>query len=226
MITGKFVRKFLGAALVGAVCMFGSAVTTQAAVVVLDPGHGNGTFTAPGAAYDPYYEASMTLDVAKQIKSELESVGITTYLTRDNNDTDLTLDGRAAVAKSYGADMLVSVHFNVSGPHDKNGCVVFASALGGNNSLEGIQLGNSILAQTTALGYYNKGVRGRLGSHGDYYGLIRYGTAQNIPTIILEQCYIDNPIDRAVLSSTGLQAAAHADAVGIYNYLKSVGKAY
>ena len=221
----KFISKCVGALLVGAFAIFGSVATAQAAVVVLDPGHGNGTATAPGAAYDPYYEASMTLDVANQIKSELESVGITTYLTRDNNNTDLSLADRAAVAKAYNADLLVSVHFNVSGPHDKNGCVIFASALGGNNSLAGIQLGNSILSQTSALGYYNKGVRGRLGDHGDYYGIIRYGTAQNIPTIILEQCYIDNPTDRAVLAASGIQAAAHADAVGIYNYLKSVGMA-
>lgn len=209
--------------ILGAICVFGTSAITEASVVVLDPGHGNGAITAPGAAVDPYYEAQMTLAVANQVKAELEAAGITVYLTRDNNNTDLSLADRAAVAKADGADILISIHFNVSGPHDKSGCVVFASALGGNNSLVGIQLGNSILAQTTALGYVNKGVLGKLGSQGDYYGIIRYGTAQGIPTIILEQCYIDNLTDRAVLASTGLSAAAHADAVGIINYLRTAG---
>ncbi len=218
-------RKFITTALMSTALVFGGVVTAQAAVVVLDPGHGNGTITAPGAAVDPYYEAPMTLAVANQIKSELEAAGVTVYLTRTTNDTDVSLSDRAAIAKNYGADLLISIHFNVSAPHDKSGCVVFASALGGNNSLVGVQLGNSILQQTSALGYVNKGVRGRLGAHGDYYGVIRSGTALNIPTIILEQCYIDYPTDRALLASTGLSAAAHADAVGIYNYLKSAGLA-
>ena len=219
------IKKFMGTILVTAACVFGTAVMAEAAVIVLDPGHGNGTITAPGAAVDPYYEAPMNLEVAKQIKSELEAAGVTVYLTRDNNNVDLSLADRAAVAKYYGADILISIHFNVSGPHDKSGCVVFASVAGGNNSVTGIQLGNSILQQTTALGYVNKGVLGRRGTQGDYYGVIRHGTALGIPTIILEQCYIDNASDRAVLSSTGLQAAAHADAVGIINYLRSVGMA-
>ena len=218
----KLIQKFMGIVILSALCIMGSGVIAEAAVV-LDPGHGNGTITAPSAAVDPYYEAPMTLELSNMIKSELEAAGVTVYLTRTTNATDLSLSDRTAVAKYYGADVLISVHFNVSGPHDKSGCVVFASALGGNNSLVGIQLGNSILQQTTALGYVNKGVLGKLGSQGDYYGVIRHGTALGIPTIILEQCYIDNTTDRAVLSSTGLAAAAHADAVGIVNYLRSVG---
>lgn len=220
----KFIRKILGTALISTALAFGGVVTAQAAVIVLDPGHGNGTITAPGAAVDPFYEAPMTLAVANQVKSELEAAGVTVYLTRTSDATDVSLSDRAAIAKAYGADALVSIHFNVSGPHDKSGCVVFASAMGGNNSLVGINLGNSILQQTSALGYVNKGVRGRIGTHGDYYGVIRSGTALNVPTIILEQCYIDYPTDRALLASTGLSAAAHADAVGIYNYLKNAGK--
>ena len=220
----KLINKIVGIMLISGLSIFGSALAAEAAVVVLDPGHGNGTSTAPGAAVDPYYEAQLTLETSNAIKSELEAAGVTVYLTRNTNAVDLSLADRAAVAKYYGADVLISVHYNVSGPHDKSGCVVFASALGGNNSLVGIQLGNSILEQTTALGYVNKGVLGKLGTQGDYYGVIRHGTALGIPTIILEQCYIDNAVDRAVLASTGVSAAAHADAAGIINYLRSAGK--
>ena len=221
----KFIKKLMGVILVSGFCIFGSTLAAEAAVVVLDPGHGNGTITAPGSAVAPYYEAQLTLETANAIKSELEAAGVTVYLTRNTNAVDISLADRAAVAKYYGADMLISVHYNVSGPHDKSGCVVFASALGGNNSLVGIQLGNSILEQTTALGYVNKGVLGKLGTQGDYYGVIRHGNALGIPTIILEQCYIDNAADRAVFAATGVSAAAHADAVGIMNYLRSAGLA-
>ncbi|HCR99399.1 MAG TPA: hypothetical protein DIS68_01120, partial [Lachnospiraceae bacterium] len=52
---------------------------------------------------------------------------------------------------------------------------------------------------------------------------IRHGVSFGIPTIIIEHCFMDNPIDRAIMESKGLTSLAHADAVGITNYINSVG---
>jgi len=69
------------------------------------------------------------------------------------------------------------------------------------------------------LGLDNKGVKTKAGNSGDYYGIIRHGTANNIPTIIVEHCFIDHPYDRALLERVGTSAFAHADAEGIIRYV-------
>ncbi|MBO6133244.1 MAG: N-acetylmuramoyl-L-alanine amidase [Lachnospiraceae bacterium] len=201
----------------------GTCLNAFAVTVCLDPGHGGVGSSGPGAIYPPYIEKYLTLDVASRVKSELEAAGITTYMTR-SADVPLGLAERAAYAKSVNADLLVSIHFNASGPHDKFGTEVWTSAFG-NGLITGIGLGNYLLQQFTALGFTNKGVKTKLGENGDYYGVIRYGTAVGIPTVIVEQCFIDNPIDRTIMASKGAAALAHADAQGIINYLKSLGVA-
>ena len=201
-------------------CILAAGLTTNAfaTTIVLDPGHGNATKTNKGAYYEPYKEEELTLQLSQQIKEELSQVdGLKVELTRTTNDTDLTLQERADYAKSVGADYLISIHFNACGNHDKYGTEIWTSAYG-KNYTTGLSLGSYILQQTTGLGLSCKSIRTRLGSNGDYYGIIRNGVANGIPTIILEQCYLDSPIDRAFLEN-GTSDIAHADAVGIYNFL-------
>lgn len=94
----KFIKKLMGVILVSGFCIFGSTLAAEAAVVVLDPGHGNGTITAPGSAVAPYYEAQLTIETANAIKSELEAAGVTVYLTRNTNAVDISLADRAVFA--------------------------------------------------------------------------------------------------------------------------------
>ena len=195
-------------------------VRAQAYVLVLDPGHGGPGSAGLGCTYPPYSEKGLTLDVATKLKAELADIpGLTVYLTR-TGDTYMSLEQRALYAQSVHADLLLSLHFNASGPHDKTGTEVWTSAFG-NNFTIGAALGQQLIQQYTAMGLESKGVKTRLGDRGDYYGIIRSGIAVGIPTIILEHCFLDHPTDRAVLESKGTQGFAHADAVGIYNFLNS-----
>ncbi len=201
-------------------CMlFGT--TAFGAVVVLDPGHGGAGTAGAGAIYAPFMEKVLTLDVANKVKSELEAAGVTVKLTR-SSDVEMSLPNRAIFAKSAGADLFISLHFNASGPHDKTGTEVWTSSFG-QFFTTGYHLGKSILTELSALGLQSKGVKTKLGSQGDYYGVIRYGTGLGIPSIIVEHCFLDHPYDRSILSSKGTAAFAHADATGILNYLKSTG---
>ena len=212
----KFVKTFLVTVALG---VFSMGVSAQAATVVIDPGHGGAGLEGVGAVYAPYVEKALTMDVATKLCDELNASGISTSMTR-TTDTALSLADRAAKAKSEGAKLLVSIHFNASGPHDKSGTEVWTS-MAGNHYKVGSECGNQILANISALGLSNKGVKVRGGSRGDYYGVIRYGVAQGIPTIIVEHCFIDNAYDRAILESKGTAAFAHADAVGISTFLGS-----
>ena len=222
-----FNKKFLSNILKSAViCFFitlAVAVRADAMTIVLDPGHGGIGTSGAGAIYAPYMEKALNFAVASQVKSELEGAGITTYMTR-SGDVSLSLEQRAAYAKSVNADLLISIHFNSSGAHNLNGSEVWTS-LYGTYYTTGYAVGASIMQQLTGLGFMSKGVKTKLGNSGDYYGIIRYGVGLGVPTIIVEHCFMDNAIDRAIMESKGISGIAHADATGIINYVNSVGGA-
>jgi len=188
----------------------------EAATVMIDPGHGGAGTEGAGAIYPPYMEKSLTLDVAGKLCEELNAAGISAAMTR-TSDTALSLPERASIAKNSGAKLLVSIHFNASGAHDKTGSAVWTSMYG-NHYKVGAECGGQILSNLTSLGFVNKGVWTKAGSQGDYYGVIRYGTASGIPTIIVEHCYMDNATDRGILESVGTGGLAHADAAGIKGF--------
>ena len=219
----KIINGILTSALLGLFLALATTVNASAMTICLDPGHGGYGTTGAGALYPPYMEKSLNLAVASQLKSELEGAGITTYMTR-SGDVSMSLEERVAYARSVNADLLISIHFNSSGAHDKSGSEVWTS-LYSTYYTTGAALGSSVLSQLTSLGFANKGVKTKLGNTGDYYGIIRNGAAVGIPTIIIEHCFMDNAYDRSILESKGPGGLAHADATGIINYVNSVGGA-
>ncbi len=218
-------RKRFGAGwkLLAATFLFSMLLSVQsvmAATIVLDPGHGGPGTAGAGCIYPPYMEKILTLDLANKLKAELAGVpGLTVHMTR-TSDVEMGLDQRAAYAKSVGADFLISIHFNSSAPHDKTGTEIWTSAFG-ENFVKGYHLGQQVLSQYTAMGLESKGVKTKLGTEGDYYGIIRHGVANGIPTIIIEHCFLDNPYDRSVYEKNGNAGFAHADAVAIINYARN-----
>lgn len=223
MSNKKIISKVMRSAVLGLFFTVLLGVKANAMTICLDPGHGGYGTTGAGALYPPYMEKSLNLAVASQLKSELDGAGITTYMTR-TGDVDMSLEQRVAYAKSVNADLLISIHFNSCGAHDKSGSEVWTS-LYSTYYNTGASLGSSILSQLSSLGFANKGVKTKLGNSGDYYGLIRFGVASGIPTIIVEHCFMDNAYDRSILESQGPGGLAHADAAGIINYVNSVGGA-
>lgn len=78
-------------------------------VVVLDPGHGGRDVGAIGASNA--YEKNYTYKTSHNIKTYLEHLGATVYLTRDL-DHYMTLTGRASFANYHQADAFISLHYN------------------------------------------------------------------------------------------------------------------
>ena len=80
----------------------------QKPLIVLDPGHGGAD---PGAiSYSGKYEKNLTLQMAKEVKKEIEKTGrYRVKLTRDT-DKALTLRGRIAFAHKNEADLFISIH--------------------------------------------------------------------------------------------------------------------
>ena len=105
--------------------------------VVIDPGHG-GTEevggSSPNNATGPtgLLEKTVTLDVARRIKSAANDLDI--VLTR-STDTNLGLAARAKVAKDLKAPVFVSVHFNGWPTQEVQGTETYVHASGSADSL-------------------------------------------------------------------------------------------
>ncbi|WP_130837756.1 N-acetylmuramoyl-L-alanine amidase family protein [Lachnoclostridium sp. Marseille-P6806] len=189
-------------------------------VLALDPGHGGPLSTSDhlGAQYAPYSEKAMTLELAQRIEKELSVYDNVNVVLLRTADRPLSLAQRAADAQAAGADFLISLHFNASLQHLSYGTEVWTSAFGSNYSA-GASFGRAVLEQTAKLGYYDRGVKTRIGSHGDYYGIIRESAARGIPSALIEHCYLDSSADRLSLGGAGdVEALAKADAAAIARY--------
>lgn len=192
----------------------------ESVVIALDPGHGGPLLTSDhlGAQYAPYSEKAMTLELAQRIEKELSVYDNVKVVLLRTADRPLSLAQRAADAQAAGADFLISLHFNASLQHLSYGTEVWTSAFGSNYSA-GASFGRSVLEQITQLGYYDRGVKTRIGSHGDYYGIIRESAARGIPSALIEHCYLDSGADRRALGGAGnVEALAKADAAAIARY--------
>ena len=80
--------------------------------IVLDPGHGGADVGARGA--DGVEEKRITLEVARRLRALIETrLGVRVVLTRDD-DREVGLDERAAVANNSKADLFLSLHLNAA----------------------------------------------------------------------------------------------------------------
>lgn len=185
-------------------------------VVVIDPGHGGEN---AGAIYGGYIEKTLTLNTALAMKEELEKYqGVEVYLTRES-DVCLDLDERAEFAEEKNADILLSLHYNMSEYHKLYGAECYVSAFGSYYAI-GKDFSDIEMELLTDEGLYDRGVKTRLNSRGtDYYGIIRSGTAKKIPTVIIEHCHLDQENDKTYIDhNTWPQKYGVIDATAVAKY--------
>jgi N-acetylmuramoyl-L-alanine amidase len=91
--------------------------------VVLDPGHGGSDAGVAGRA--GLTEKELTVNVARRLRQLLETrLGVRVLLTREE-DGDVGLDRRAAVANNAKADLFLSLHANASPAPAVSGAEVY-----------------------------------------------------------------------------------------------------
>lgn len=206
--------------------------------ITLDPGHGGDGAGGndPGAISSTYgyHEADLVLKIGLYLKQELETYRhVHVDMTRsDRYGTRYTplkeVKQRVDFAAEKHSDLLVSLHLNSIGDQSVHGGLILAS--NGNydakcaDVVDGV--GTNILAQLSKLGIQNRGLvkesshdgtRYPNGKLADYYGIVRYGQLQHIPSMIVEHCFISSNSDceQFLSSDAKLQAIAQADARGI-----------
>ena len=188
--------------------------------IVLDPGHGG---RDSGTSGNGLVEKKVNLDIAKAVKSKLESYGVNVVMTRDadlaSNDK-LELAERAAIANELGAALFVSLH-NDSGGGD--GAHVIHSIKGELSKTLATNIANSIRDNTVQnLKKYNpvwsRSYVNNKGETVDYYGVIRM---TNMPAVIVEHAYLDNAKDvQAINTPEKIESMGNAVAEGIYKTIQ------
>lgn len=177
-------------------------------IIVLDPGHGSSEYE--GASYNGYIEKDIDLAVAKVLKDRLEKYdGVTVYLTRDT-DVSVGLKERCDFAKTVNADYFFSIHFNSSSSHILYGSEIWLSSKSKfYNKI--YPVANELINGFHQLGLSDRGIKTKLGKDNqDYYAVIKYSTQYNIPSCIIEHCYLDNNKDTVFLSRDSAMTYANS----------------
>lgn len=214
-------------------------------VITLDPGHG--ATSGGGYKYNGkwYNEAELVLKIAKYLKAELETYyRVRVILTRETDsqeeyDRIYNTTDRFDIAERHCSDIFVSLHINggVGNSSTKGACVIVPKADGTYKPelvKKDYELARCILGRlneagvsTYGTGYLTRNTEAHPperypdGSLADYYSNTQLGLMRNMVAVLVEHCFIDSYSDasRFLFTDDGLKTLAHADCLGIADYL-------
>jgi N-acetylmuramoyl-L-alanine amidase len=166
--------------------------------ICLDPGHGGAV--EPGAVFDfgdgrVLREADVVLDIARTLRAWLQADGAAVTLTR-TEDRYLSLDERAAICNSAGADIAVSLHLNGGDDPAWNGALTLFAKLIDRRLAEvlAVALQNGLARTAPGRPFYAFGAR-------PFDGHVLLRTF--MPAVIVEPVFLTNPAEaRALLAPT------------------------
>lgn len=92
-------------------------------IVVLDPGHGGKDPGAIGRSFKTY-EKNITLSLGHELKRQLENKGYKVYMTR-STDIFIPLRKRVTIARSYHADLFISIHADSAKNRNAQGLSIY-----------------------------------------------------------------------------------------------------
>lgn len=166
--------------------------------ICLDPGHGGAI--EPGAVFDfgdgrVLREADVVLDIARTLRAWLQADGAAVTVTR-TEDRYLSLDERAAICNSAGADITVSLHLNGGDDPAWNGALTLFAKLIDRRLAEvlAVALQNGLGRTAPGRPFYAFGAR-------PFDGHVLLRTF--MPAVIVEPVFLTNPGEaRALLAPT------------------------
>jgi N-acetylmuramoyl-L-alanine amidase len=199
--------------------------------ITVDPGHGGDDEGVRGA--EGAKEKDLALSVARRLKAAFESrLGIRIILTRDD-DRNVPIDERTAIANNNKADLFISLHANGSMRSATAGATVFcaafdsaaqAAAIAGGvervptfgGGLRDLELVRWDLAQTRHLdrsiafaALLEQQFAGHipLATRPSESAPLRVLESANMPAVMIEMGYLTNPQQEKLLVSDGFQNA-------------------
>ena len=175
-------------------------------VVVLDAGHGG---KDEGTSWSNIKEKDIVLDIAMELKEELERRGVTVIMTR-TDDTYLSLEERTKIGNAENADLFLSIHVDwYEGDSSIHGLTCHYME----GSRDGLAYASALTEEIEAA----KVVSVRNETASDFYVLKN----TQMPAILIETGYLSNMLDRKNLADAEFQKnLAECIAEGVSEILK------
>ncbi len=169
--------------------------------VILDPGHGManrrpGHFD-PGATASGIREADIAMAWANELRGILQAAGARVVRTRIDNSDPAPVGQRAAIARQYGGDIMLSLHCNAANGN-ANGTETFFR--GEKNRAMAGAINAAVVA---ALGTRSRGVKTEDQSQHASLAVMDFQ-----PGFLLEIGFIDHFADRGKMVDPALRKAA------------------
>lgn len=180
--------------------------------VVIDSGHGGHDGGASGSNHN-YDEAYLNLYLAKQVKAQLESIGATVILTRDD-DYHINPTDRAKIIKAARPDYVLSIHRDSYSSSSANGMSVYHHHPFASNA-----------AKQMYSTYKNYNMSDKFKLRGDSAQWHVFYLARNTdcPVVLTENGFMSNSSDYTkMLSEDYNKRYAKILTQGIVNYFKSI----
>jgi N-acetylmuramoyl-L-alanine amidase len=178
---------------------------------VLDAGHGGDD---PGAQAGGYKEKDLNLDIVFRIKQALEEAGARVILTRAD-DYYIKLPARPSVADNNGADFFISIHCNACAGGALTGIETYYHAGQCSSQTLACAVHNRIIQRTSMK---DRGAKVDTKLYASGLAVLRNA---NVPAILVECGFIDNPKDRARLIDYDFHSKlAQAIVEGLRDYIE------
>lgn len=174
-------------------------------LICIDPGHGG---YDPGAlGKNGTKECDVALDVARELKKELESARLSVILTRER-DEYISLTTRADIANKAGAQYFISIHLNsATNPTPKGSEAWIYPGAEPDKALAATLLNDVCQKLYTA----SRGVKE------EEFTVLK---ATTMPAVLMELLFISNPAEEEIANSaTFAKTAATAIAKGLCSFL-------
>lgn len=189
-------------------------------LVAIDPGHGGWDPGAVGPG--GVQEKTINLQIAKRLNRALLAAGLRTVMTRTEDvalgpDPGQDLARRAEIANEAGAAIILLIHNNAFDGNAHGTETYYWGTDSTNYSTEGRLLAQSVQRYlVAATGLMDRGI--------DYWVRGGYSlavlSAANMPGVLVEVAFIDNPVEAALLVDPAFQEkAAWGIARGALAYL-------
>lgn len=196
--------------------------TLSGKVIVIDPGHGYGKTAAkldPGAIGN-VTEQSVNLAVSKVLEKKLAAMGATVVRLKTESEF-LPTENRPNVARTYGADMYISLHCNSVLNPDPKGVEVYYFTPFSQPLAKGI---SDRLAAYYENNVYSDGVSC---NRGDKYSYYLVTLQQDFPSVLVEMGFISNERECMTMADPVHQdGIAQAIADGVKAYFARSGLSY
>ena len=152
--------------------------------VYVDVGHGERG--DPGAVSGRFIEHQMNIKVAHAFANRMQQHGWEVKVEQGN----LEMGDSARAANNFGADLLLSFHFNAGG--GDRGEVIYSWEPGALELANAVAEGIKRAGQTEVRVYKSKA---NSAGNAEYFGILR---VSKMPAVIVEPCFIDNAVDRQI----------------------------